>query len=84
MSKRKTVPVLFLLEKVNHMLNFPRLSQDEKRGACLALESVLFEAGVYAGFGYLESAGVENPGTVDVKVANEYDRKYHAHSSLYR
>jgi hypothetical protein len=85
MSKRKTLPVIFLLEKVNAMLaSKDRMSQDQKQGACLALESVLFEAGVYNGFSYLESAGVENACTGYVSVKNEYDRKYHPHSSISR
>lgn len=82
MTKRKTASVSAIIDRVNAMLSHDGVPQEEKRGACIVLESVLFDANVYAGFGYLPSAGLRNPGQPSVSVENEYDRKYHKHSCL--
>ena len=75
---RKTINVKDILEKCNTALESQAegATQEFKSGVCTMLESILFDTGNYAGFRYLPSAGLTNPGTVDVKVENEFDRRY--------
>lgn len=65
---RKSVPVKTLVERANHALAYdgplPQFKSDEERqayrmGICSMLECVLHAADAYAGFYYLESAGLE-------------------------
>ena len=81
MAHRKTIRVAYLLEKANRMLASDLLSQEEKAGICCMIEGALHVANVYNGFSYLPSAGLTNPGTNEVSVERQYDRKYCSHPS---
>jgi hypothetical protein len=56
MATRKTVKVETLLNQANSYLKNTAPDQVElRRGVCSFIETVLFEANAYAGFGYLDS-----------------------------
>ena len=55
---RKTVKVIELVEKANRMLaNSNDDRKDQRKGIASFIESVLFEADQYAGFGYIDGWG---------------------------
>jgi hypothetical protein len=64
---RKTHSVAKFQQTINHALDNPGLTQDEKRVLCIVLEKVLHETGNYDGFGY---AGGYDP-------KNQYNRHYY-------
>ena len=53
MSKRKTIAVDDVVNRVNHMLAVSTCSQDIRAGYCLLVEDVLCMTGNYKGFRYL-------------------------------
>jgi hypothetical protein len=61
MATRKTLHTKTILDTANNMLanSVPELRK-EREGIAALLESLLHEAGAYAGFQYLESAGVDH------------------------
>lgn len=69
---RKTIEVEYLRERVNYFLaNSEPEQADERKGAASVLELALHESGRYAGFGYLESAGVDYTAEdIEAKFAN--------------
>ena len=84
MSKRKTVDVLWLLQKANHFLeNTPdentTLSRAEfiqrRQGVCSLLEMALMETGQYAGFGYIGGQGRPSPSPEEIQAGNYDDSR---------
>jgi len=69
---KKTVKVGSLLEKANFILNNPNVSQDEKSGVSLLLESLIYETDNYNGFVY--SGKTESH--------EEYTRSYVPHKNI--
>lgn len=56
---RKTVEVVTAIEKANFFLaNTQDEMSAERKGVASFLETLLMQAGAYAGFRYLESAGI--------------------------
>ena len=66
-TKRKTIGVSEIKQKVNRMLKVPGISQDAKQILSSLMEEVLMETGNYKGFGF--------NGNPEDKT-REYDRNY--------
>jgi hypothetical protein len=69
---KKTVKVGSLLEKANFILNNPNVSQDEKSGVSLLLESLINETDNYNGFVY----------SGKTEAHEEYTRSYVPHENI--
>ncbi len=91
MARRKTVSVVDMLEKVNQMNRESTCAADIRHGWNSLLECMLHDAGVYAGFGYLNASQVPTgclPGIVwdgqnqPSAFPDESRRLYYTHHSL--
>lgn len=60
---RKTVDVDFVLARGNTYLASNESTEDGREAVCAIIESVLFEAGRYAGFRYLPTNEVNGAGS---------------------
>lgn len=73
---RKTIQLVRMIEKVNHMNCVSTCSEGVRQGWNTLLEDMLHDAGAYAGFNYLRSDEVpvgEKPGIiVNNSGRNEY------------
>jgi hypothetical protein len=83
---RKTIDATLLIERANHFLAHSEDSQrGERLGVAGLLETLLLDASVnvYAGFSYLESAGMtrgEDGYAIDF--ADDSRRQYNVHHKL--
>jgi hypothetical protein len=60
---RKTIEVSYIVERGNYFLAHSEDEQrDERKGVASMIELALHHAGVYAGYLYLESAGINHDG----------------------
>ena len=82
MSK-KNIPIKNLINQANL---FFRMTDDNKRQSRkdlqMFVESFLHVNKVYFGFSYLPMAGVENPGTIAVKIRDDSYIQFSIHPSL--
>lgn len=80
---RKTIEIAVLIARAN---NFMQQSSDELVRDRLAVfnfvEDFLHANKCYAGFNYLDSAGVENPGKPNVTVKDESRRQIIIHKRI--
>jgi hypothetical protein len=82
MSKRKTVSVRLVTERVNHLLAYresrgagiARLSPEQayRAGAASVLALILHETGNYAGFGYLDVDHTADPPIIPDESRRQY------------
>jgi hypothetical protein len=90
MAKRKTIDVLFLLDKVNDRNRLSTCPADIREGWNSLLEEVLHSTGNYAGFGYLsandvpegEKPGISHDGDFTPRFPDETRRVYYTSPSL--
>lgn len=75
MSKRplKTMKVSSLIDRVNILCGLDSLSQEEKKGACMVLESFLNMTHNYRGYGQVQKSS-QDPTVWDRE--REWDRRY--------
>lgn len=60
---RKTIEVEFVVQRANTYLSSAESTADGREAVCSIVESVLFEAGRYAGFRYLPTNEAAGAGT---------------------
>lgn len=79
----KTVAIKDIIHKANL---FFRMTDDNKRQSRIDLHffvaSLLHANKVYYGFSYLHEAGVENPGTIAVKIRDDSYIQFGIHPKL--
>lgn len=78
MSKRVTVNVEVMLEKLNTILASEQVTQEQKIGVATACEIMLVELDRYYGFRYLNMSYNDNSEQFDIVPDTEYSREYFA------
>jgi hypothetical protein len=69
---RKTANIASILKRTNYRLAHSTVSPDTRRGWASMLETILLEAGLYAGFGYTTDADMERVGLPNEKPGIRY------------
>jgi hypothetical protein len=83
---RKTLPVATIVDRANHFLAHSVIGvADERKGVASFLEALLTDADAYAGFSYLNTAGVNYDGIAagqPFEALDDTRRQYNVHRKL--